>query len=103
MRTSSTVFGLSSASGLASFRAPPPLKCCPTSRESHGDALSAFSLDDGEDRGGRADADGKRDRCEQRDAGRRFPGGPGFCCATHCRISSNRFTAATERWTAAHP
>ena len=36
------------------------------------------AVDDGEDRRGRADPDGKRDHCEQRDAGRRFPGGPGL-------------------------
>ena len=36
------------------------------------------AADDGEDRRGRADADGKRHHCEQCDAGRRFPGGPGL-------------------------
>ena len=36
------------------------------------------AVDDGEDGGGRADPDGKRDHGEQRDAGRRFPGGPGL-------------------------
>ena len=54
------------------------------------------AVDDGEDRGGRACPDGKRDHREQRDAGSGFPGGAGLEGGEHLAVTLARSRTARQ-------